>query len=126
VARVDATAAVTVLGVGIPVAEGAAVSGYLIALNEPSDVLDLLDDIDDRALVAVIRDAGATFLGPVQADLAGLVCLSGDLGSHLAIVSRELGTPALVGFEISDGQELRPGALVELDLGTGQLRALDA
>jgi phosphohistidine swiveling domain-containing protein len=117
---------VTVLGVGTPVADGAAVSGYLIALNEPSDVLDLLDDVDQRALVAVIRDAGATFLGPVQADLAGLVCLSGDLGSHLAIVSRELGTPALVGFEITEGQELRPGALVELDLASGQLRALGA
>ncbi len=114
----------TVLGVGIPVAGGAAVLGRLIMLEEPSDVLALLDDIDERALVAVISDAGATFLGPVQADLAGLVCLAGDLGSHLAIVSRELGTPALVGFEITEGQELREGMLVELDLESGQLRAL--
>ncbi len=116
----------TVLGVGLPVAEGAAVSGHLIELNEPSDVLALLDDIEGRALVAVIRDAGATFLGPVQADLAGLVCLSGDLGSHLAIVSRELGTPALVGFEIAEGQKLHEGTLVELHLESGQLRALEA
>ncbi len=125
--RVDATnaAVVTVLGIGIPVADGAAVSGHLIALDEPSDVLALLDDAGERALVAVVRDAGATFLGPVQADLAGLVCLSGDLGSHLAIVSRELGTPALVGLQISEGQELREGMLVELDLESGQLRALE-
>ena len=74
----------------------------------------------------VVRDAGATFLGPVQADLAGLVCLSGDLGSHLAIVSRELGTPALVGVQITEGHALREGTLVELDLQSGQLRALDA
>ncbi len=118
-------AVVTVLGVGIPVADGAAVSGRLVALNEPADVLALLDEIDGRALVAVIRDAGATFLGPIQADLAGLVCLSGDLGSHLAIVSRELGTPALVGFEIAEGRELRDGAQVELDLESGQLRTLE-
>ncbi len=117
---------VTVLGVGIPVADGAPVSGHLIELNEPSDVLALLDDIGDRALVALVRDAGATFLGPVQADLAGLVCLSGDLGSHLAIVSRELGTPALVGVQITEGHALREGTLVELDLQSGQLRALDA
>jgi phosphohistidine swiveling domain-containing protein len=122
-------AVVTVLGTGIPVADGEAVSGFLIALNEPSDVLALLDDMDDmddRALVAVVRDAGATFLGPVQGDLAGLVCLSGNLGSHLAIVSRELGTPALVGLHIAEGQELREGTLVELDLDSGELRALDA
>ncbi len=116
----------TLLGVGIPVADGAAVTGHLIALNEPSDVLALLDAVGDRALVAVVRDAGATFLGPVQADLAGLVCLSGDLGSHLAIVSRELGTPALMGLQISEGQELHEGTLVELDLRNGQLRAVEA
>ena len=72
--------------------------------------------------MAVVRDAGATFLGPVQADLAGLVCLSGDLGSHLAIVSRGSGTPALVGVQIAEGQTLREGMLVELDLQSGQLR----
>jgi phosphohistidine swiveling domain-containing protein len=116
----------TVLGTGIPVAEGAAISGHLISLHEPSDVLALLDDVDERQLVAVIRDAGATFLGPLQADLAGLVCLSGDLGSHLAIVSRELGTPALVGFQIAPGLELRDGTLVELDPGSGQLRTLES
>jgi phosphohistidine swiveling domain-containing protein len=116
----------SVLGVGIPVADGAAVSGHLISLNEPADVLALLDDDGDRDLVAVIRDAGATFLGPVQADLVGLVCLSGDLGSHLAIVSRELGTPALVGFAVAEGHELREGAHVELDPMSGELRALGA
>ena len=124
-------AVVTLLGTGIPVADGAAVTGHLIALNTPSDVLALLDDlddvdaIDDRTLVAVVSDAGATFLGPVQGELAGLVCLSGNLGSHLAIVSRELGTPALVGLQIAEGQELREGTLVELDLDSGELRALD-
>jgi phosphohistidine swiveling domain-containing protein len=74
----------------------------------------------------VIRDAGATFLGPVQADLVGLVCLSGNLGSHLAIVSRELGTPALIGFELAEGHELADGMPVELDPGSGELRALEA
>jgi phosphohistidine swiveling domain-containing protein len=115
----------TLLGVGIPVADGVVVSGHLISLNEPADVLALLDETDARDLVAVIRDAGATFLGPIQADLVGLVCLSGDLGSHLAIVSRELGTPALVGFALAEGHELREGARVELDPMTGELRALE-
>jgi phosphohistidine swiveling domain-containing protein len=115
----------TLLGVGIPVADGAVVSGRLIALHEPSDVLALIDQVDAEDLVAVVRDAGATFLGPVQADLVGLICLSGDLGSHLAIVSRESGTPALVGFAVSEGLELREGARVQLDPGTGELRALE-
>jgi phosphohistidine swiveling domain-containing protein len=115
----------TVLGVGIPVADGVAVSGRLISLREPADVLALLDEAAERDLVAVIGDAGATFLGPVHADLVGLVCLSGDLGSHLAIVTRELGTPALMGFRVAEGHELRDGSLVELDLESGQLRSLD-
>jgi phosphohistidine swiveling domain-containing protein len=115
----------TLLGVGTPVADGAVVSGHLISLNEPADVLALLDQADAGDLVAVVRDAGATFLGPVQADLVGLICLSGDLGSHLAIVSRELGTPALVGFVVGEGLELHEGARVELDPGKGELRALE-
>jgi phosphohistidine swiveling domain-containing protein len=115
----------SLLGVGTPVADGAVVSGHLVSLNEPSDVLDLLDRGEGESLVAVVRDAGATFLGPVQADLVGLICLSGDLGSHLAIVSRELGTPALVGFAVADGLELREGAHVALDPGSGELRALE-
>jgi phosphohistidine swiveling domain-containing protein len=88
--------------------------------------LNLLDSTDDLRLVAVIRDAGATFLGPVQADLVGLVCLSGNLGSHLAIVSRELGTPALIGFELAEGRELVDGLQVELDPASGELRTLEA
>jgi phosphohistidine swiveling domain-containing protein len=114
-----------VLGVGLAVADGLVVSGRLISLNEPSDVLALLDDPGGQDLIAVVRDAGATFLGPVHADLVGLVCLSGNLGSHLAIVSRELGTPALVGFEVHPGRELHSGMSVELDPGSGQLRLLD-
>jgi phosphohistidine swiveling domain-containing protein len=118
----------TLLGIGIPVADGAVVSGHLISLNDPSDVLALLDQADAgdaRDLVAVVRDAGATFLGPIQADLVGLICLSGDLGSHLAIVSRELGTPALVGFAVGEGLELLEGTRVELDPCKGELRALE-
>jgi phosphohistidine swiveling domain-containing protein len=115
----------TVLGVGTPVADGTVVTGELISLHEPADVLALLDEAGERDLVAVIADAGATFLGPLQADLVGLVCLSGDLGSHLAIVSRELGTPALVGFALAEGHHLRDGTRVELDPGRGELRALE-
>jgi len=47
-----------------------------------------------------MNDAGVTYLGPVLPKLTGIICKSGGLGSHLAIVSREFSIPALMGTEI--------------------------
>ena len=97
------------------------VRGRWRRLEGPEDVLDLMDsdelDGDDRdgqpGLVAVVRDAGATFLGPVFEDLAGVVCTGGTIRSHIGIVSREYRVPGIIGVALAD--EPDDGTLVELD-----------
>jgi phosphoenolpyruvate-protein kinase (PTS system EI component) len=42
----------------------------------------------------------------VLSKLAGVVCLSGGLGSHLAIVSREFSIPALMGTILEENKQL--------------------
>src|SRR5437016_5721997 len=87
--------------------------------NTPDDVLRLLDD-GAVGIVAVVPDAGASFLAPIQEDLAALVCLTGNTESHLAIVSRDFGTPALMAFAF-DGAEPEEGREVEVDTDAGTL-----
>lgn len=67
--------------------------------------------------IVMVDDAGITTLGPILPKLAGVVCMSGGLGSHLAIVSREFSIPALMGAKIDTLEDInkkkvliRPGA----------------
>lgn len=43
--------------------------------------------------IAVVEEVGTTTLGPILSKLAGVVCKTGGIGSHLAIVSREFSIP---------------------------------
>lgn len=52
--------------------------------------------------IALVDDAGTTTLSPILSKLAGVVCTSGALGSHLAIVTREFDIPALMGTNVED------------------------
>lgn len=109
----------TVLGHGTPVFGGARATGRLVRVDTPDIVLDLLDT-GAEDVIALVQDAGATFLAPIQGDLRGLVCRSGNTESHLAIVSRDFRTPALVAFRF-DGDEPDDGALVEIDTDAGTI-----
>lgn len=93
------------------------VSGVVKKFNTPDHVLDVIDaDLDDT--IALVESGGTTFLGPILGRLGGLICLSGTLRSHLAIVSREFQLPCLMAVdlkeELDDGDEvtlvLEPGA----------------
>ncbi|MEC8999640.1 MAG: PEP-utilizing enzyme [Actinomycetota bacterium] len=92
------------------------VRGRWRRMEGPEDVLDLMDGegLDDElGLVAVVRDAGATFLGPVFEDLVGVVCTGGTIRSHIGIVSREYRVPGIIGVTLT--AEPADGILVELD-----------
>jgi len=97
------------------------VRGRWRRLEGPEDVLALLDgELDgyrdgepDGGLVAVVRDAGATFLAPVFEDLTGVVCTNGTIRSHIGIISREYRVPGVVGAVLEG--EASDGAIVELD-----------
>lgn len=99
------------------------VTGRLRRAEGVDDVLAMLDDAADD-LVVLVRDAGATFLSPIFADLRGIVCTGGTPASHIGIVSREFHVPCIMGAVVED--ELPPdGTTVELDCSSepGVLRA---
>jgi phosphoenolpyruvate-protein kinase (PTS system EI component) len=101
------------LGRGTKVFDAAAVAGTLRVMDGPDDVLALMDTGAD-GVIALVRDAGATFLAPLYHELAGIVCTSGTPRSHIGIVSREFQVPCAMAVSFGDG-EPADGARVELD-----------
>lgn len=111
------------VGRGAKVFDHEPVRGTLRVLDGPDDVLGLMDSGAD-GVIALVRDAGATFLAPLYHELAGVVCTSGTVRSHIGIVSREFQVPCLMGTTF-DAAEPADGATVELDCSgdEGVLRA---
>src|SRR5438105_15655371 len=101
------------LGRGEKVFDHPAVHGVLRHLNAPDDVLALLDDGGD-GVVALVRDAGATFLAPLYHELTAVVCTSGTRRSHIGIVSREFQLPCVMRASFA-GAEPADGSVVEVD-----------
>lgn len=112
------------LGSGQPIFTGAVGVGRLHRFDTVDDVLDVLDSgTDPGELIALVQDAGATFLAPLEADLAGILCRAGDIESHLAIISRDFRIPSLMGFGFSVEPEPENGTPVRVDLDAGALLA---
>ena len=101
------------VGRGEKVFDHAPVRGTFRRLVSPEDVLDLMDAGAD-GVVALVADAGATFLAPLYHELAAVVCTSGTRRSHIGIVSREFQVPCVTGTTFS-GIEPSDGATVEVD-----------
>ena len=101
------------LGRGEKVFDHAPVQGTCRHLESPDDVLDLLDNGAD-GVVALVRDAGATFLAPIYHELSAVVCTSGTRRSHIGIVSREFQLPCVMGASFVDGDPVH-GSEVEVD-----------
>jgi signal transduction protein with GAF and PtsI domain len=101
------------IGKGEKVFDHAPVRGTWRALEGPEDVLALMDS-GAEGIVALVRDAGATFLAPVYHELTGVVCTSGTVRSHIGIVSREFQIPCVMGAAFPEG-EPASGQAVEVD-----------
>jgi signal transduction protein with GAF and PtsI domain len=87
--------------------------GTLRVINSIEDVLSLLREFKAEESsgvttekIVLVEDAGTTTLAPVLSRLKGVICTSGALGSHLAIVTREFGIPALMGTKINITNDL--------------------
>lgn len=102
-----------VVGQGDKVFDHPAVRGTLRVLDGPDDVLALMDTTAE-GVVALVRDAGATFLAPIYHELTGVVCTTGTVRSHIGIVSREFQIPCVMGARFDEG-EPADGTEVELD-----------
>ena len=101
------------VGRGPKVFDAAPVRGSFRAMRGPDDVLELMDT-GAEGVIAMVRDAGATFLSPIFHELAGIVCTGGTIRSHIGIVSREFQVPCIIPIAFSSGDPA-DGAEVELD-----------
>jgi phosphoenolpyruvate-protein kinase (PTS system EI component) len=101
------------VGRGMKVFDHDPVQGVWRALNGPEDVLALMEN-PVEGVVAVIKDAGATFLTPLYHELAAVVCTSGTPRSHIGIVCREFQLPCIVSAAFPGGPP-EDGAPVEVD-----------
>ena len=101
------------LGRGAKVFDHAPVRGRWRAMEGPDDVLQLMDD-GAGGVVALVRDAGATFLAPIYHELTAVVCTGGTPRSHIGIVSREFQVPCVMAAAFSDGEPV-DGTEVEVD-----------
>ena len=101
------------LGRGAKVFDAAPVRGRFVPMEGPDDVLELMDT-GAEGVVALVRDAGATFLAPIYHELTAIVCTSGTVRSHIGIVSREFQVPCVMGCTFTGSVPTRD-AEVELD-----------
>ncbi|HTN78987.1 MAG TPA: PEP-utilizing enzyme [Acidimicrobiales bacterium] len=111
------------IGEGTKVFDAASVRGRFQPIESPDDVLSLMDTGAD-GVVALVRDAGATFLAPIYHELTAVICTSGTPRSHIGIVSREFQVPCVMACVFADGEP--PGGIeVEVDCSgeTGVVRA---
>jgi phosphohistidine swiveling domain-containing protein len=103
----------TELAYGTTVFASAPVTGRWRAMESPDDVLDLMDN-GAEGVIALVRDAGATFLAPIYAELSGVVCVNGTPRSHIGIVSREFQVPCIMAAEFPNGEPVN-GDIVTID-----------
>ena len=89
------------------------VSGRFTPIETPDDVIDLMDNGAD-GVVALVHDAGATFLAPIYHELAAVICTGGTPRSHIGIVSREFQIPCVMGASFV-GDMPATGSTVEVD-----------
>src|SRR2546429_6742096 len=101
------------LGRGAKVFDHDRVSGTWRAMESPDDVLELMGS-GAEGVVALVRDAGATFLAPIYHELTAVVCTSGTPRSHIGIVSREFQVPCVMATVFS-AAEPGNGREVEVD-----------
>ena len=71
-------------------------------------------DTGAEGIVALVRDAGATFLAPIYHELTGVVCTSGTVRSHIGIVSREFQIPCVMGTTFHETEPV-DGVDIEVD-----------
>jgi signal transduction protein with GAF and PtsI domain len=92
------------------------VRGRWKALEGPEDVLALMNtDAGAEGIVALVREAGATFLAPIYHELTAIVCTNGTPASHIGIMSREFHVPCVMAATFDGVGEPADGDDVEVD-----------
>ena len=100
---------------GIP-CSGGEVTGEAYVVEDVKKV----SNISDKILVTKMTDPGWVFL---LASAKGVISEKGSLLSHTAIISRELGIPAVVGVE-NLMTSIEMGDIIKLDGSTGRIKII--
>ena len=103
---------------GTPTSNGV-VEGEVLVVHHPSEVRG---GAKDKILVTQMTDPGWVFL---LTQAKGIIAEKGSLLSHTAIISRELGIPAVVGIKHATRQ-LKTGDYVILDGNSGKITRKEA
>jgi pyruvate,water dikinase len=85
---------------------GGTVTGVLRTANTVEEVFALLQAPDLDETIIVTDSPSATAVVPLLARVKGVVCRSGGLTSHLAIVCREFELACVVGAGLPEAAEL--------------------
>jgi pyruvate,water dikinase len=101
--------------VGVPCSNGV-VEGEACVVTDVKQVRS----VKDKILITKMTDPGWVFL---LAEAKGVVSEKGSLLSHTAIISRELGIPAVVGIE-GLMSTVKNGDIVRLDGATGVVKII--
>ena len=102
--------------VGTPCSAGEA-QGEALVIRNVNDVTD----VKGKILIAKMTDPGWVFL---LASAAGIVSEKGSLLSHTAIISRELGIPAITG--VGDATDIiKTGDTIKIDGAVGKIEILE-
>lgn len=81
---------------------GSSVEGVLCRADDVQQVFALMKRPDLDEVILLTESASATAVVPLLAKVRGVVCRSGGMTSHLAIVAREFGLPCILGAEFDD------------------------
>ncbi len=100
---------------GIP-CSGGEVTGEAYVVDDVKKV----SNISDKILITKMTDPGWVFL---LASAKGVISEKGSLLSHTAIISRELGIPAVVGVE-NLMTSIETGDIIKLDGSTGRIKII--
>jgi len=88
---------------------GSSVEGVLCRADDVQQVFALMKRPDLDEVILLTESASATAVVPLLAKVRGVVCRSGGMTSHLAIVAREFGLPCILGAEFdaeADGRRV--------------------
>ena len=94
-----------VVGRGL-VASGKGCVGVVRRASRVADVFALMKEPSLGETILLTEFATATAVVPLLGKVRGLVCTSGGITSHLAIVSREFGLTCLMAASIEDPEAL--------------------
>lgn len=117
----------TLIGTGLTVFEhDQLLEGPVVWLDSPSAVLEFRSSGDVSNSIVLARGGTTTFLTPaLSAGVKGVMTLQGSPESHLGILSREYGIPALMSVAFTEGvrsergETIPPdGAVVLIDVST--------